>query len=607
MSKLRAAALGAAADAAVAAAAAAHAAVAAGGQAAAAAAVLAQQQCQAALRVAAAGKALPARRLWLHKGERPCPLLTRLLRRPAEARSVSALRAPSGRLVSDPQALPTVVAGFWAGVGRPWEGLDPAAAQAVLAAVSARAARCPPAAAAALGAPEVTEAAVLAALRRVPSGKAPGRDGLPSEFYRAVKEHLAPLLARVFSAIGASAQAPASFLEGVIVTLFKKGDRADPASYRPITLTNADYRLLAKILVHRLAPVLDDVIPQSQTAFLRKRLIGDNVLLLQLLPTYLQAAGRGGLVAFLDFYKAYDTAHRPFLLKVMEAVGVGPGFLHWASLLMSGTTSFAVVNGFWSPRVGIADGVRQGCPLAPLLYLFIALALLCWLESEGFGVPVRGALLAALQFADDAQVPLTGRGQVQPFLAAMDVFAAATGQRLNRPKVQLLPVGRGGAPAARPAAPTPGPTARRVVLRAALAGRGGGVAAAGGSGAGGGGQPLACGPAAARAPASAWCPRTPRSASRSRRLRRPPRTGPGCWSSPSSASAASPGSASPPLGAALPPRPTASSSSATQRSSAGSRRRRSSSAWPRRRLASSTATRRPAAGSRASRACRAAC
>jgi hypothetical protein len=60
------------------------------------------------------------------------------------------------------------------------------------------------------------------------------------------KEVLVPILAAVFTAIGTAVRAPARFTDGIISPIYKAGQRADAANYRPITLLNADYRLLAK-------------------------------------------------------------------------------------------------------------------------------------------------------------------------------------------------------------------------------------------------------------------------------------------------------------------------------------------------------------------------
>ena len=60
---------------------------------------------------------------------------------------------------------------------------------------------------------------------------------------------------------------PASMTQGVITLLYKgKGARSSLDSYRPITLLNSDYKLLAKALAIRLGPALQHVIDPTQTA-----------------------------------------------------------------------------------------------------------------------------------------------------------------------------------------------------------------------------------------------------------------------------------------------------------------------------------------------------
>jgi hypothetical protein len=151
--------------------------------------------------------------------------------------------------------------------------------------------------------------------------------------------------------------------------------------------------------------------------------------------------GRSCVLAFLDIAKAYDTLDREFLVGAMDAMGAGKGLIAWTQLLLANTASLAVVNGFKSDPVPMRAGVRQGCPLAPLLYLFAAQALLCWLQHCGVGIrlnPGDDRLTTAVQFADDTEVVLDGLHAVDGFVACMDMYSRASGQQLNLDKVELL-------------------------------------------------------------------------------------------------------------------------------------------------------------------------
>lgn len=135
------------------------------------------------------------------------------------------------------------------------------------------------------------------------------------------------------------------------------------------------------------------------------RTITSNITFLQLLPEVLKARGLAAELAFLDFRKAYDTVRRGFMLGVMQVVGAGDGLVRWVRTILTGTAAAANVNGHVSAAVEYEEGVRQGCPLAPPLYLFAAWALACWLkECPVVAVEVApGQVVHGAQFANDAR------------------------------------------------------------------------------------------------------------------------------------------------------------------------------------------------------------
>ena len=394
-------------------------------------------QAEAAQR-AVAGVERRTRHMWLRTGERPNPALTSQLRPPSTTRRIPALRRPNGTLCNDQQQLPNIMVDYWQQIGAQ-QPTHPHARACVLDALRAQGRSCPPETAAAMGEAVVTVGEVRTALQKAPPGRAPGADGLPVEIYQ--RTNCAPLLAAVFTAVGQTNRVPEGFLDGVISSFFKADDPTQPANYRPITLLGTDYRTLARVLKQRLLPVFDRLIDPVQTAFLTGRRIADSVLLLQLLPALLRAERRTCIVAFLDFYKAYDTLNRDFLYACLHEMGLGEGFITWVRRLHTGTRSAALVNGFLSHWVDIAAGVRQGCPLAPILYLAPAQALVAWLQHQQIGISLADVRLTASQFADDCSALLRRLADVPRFKAVMDVFHAASGQRLNNRKVKLLPLG----------------------------------------------------------------------------------------------------------------------------------------------------------------------
>lgn len=111
-------------------------------------------------------------------------------------------------------------------------------------------------------------------------GKSPGPDGLGAEFYKSFKDQIAPLLLRVFSEAYRLKALPPSFLCTHTILIPKCEDHVklrQVGSYRPITLTNVDYKFLMKVLAERLQSVISIIVGSHQTCGIKGRSIVTNV------------------------------------------------------------------------------------------------------------------------------------------------------------------------------------------------------------------------------------------------------------------------------------------------------------------------------------------
>ena len=70
------------------------------------------------------------------------------------------------------------------------------------------------------------------------SGKSPGTDSLPPEFFKQHVNFIIPYLELLFNAVLDTGVFPDTWNVGMIVPLYKKGDKHDPNNYRGISLLN---------------------------------------------------------------------------------------------------------------------------------------------------------------------------------------------------------------------------------------------------------------------------------------------------------------------------------------------------------------------------------
>ena len=141
------------------------------------------------------------------------------------------------------------------------------------------------------------------------------------------------------------------------------------SNWRPVTLLNVDYKILAKVIAMRIEPVLPKLIHPDQTGFIKGRFIGQNIRLLNDLMEYTDDQKIPGILLFIDFEKAFDTIEWHFIQNVLECFNFGPVIRKWVSILYRDVES-AVMNGGYSTNYfKVSRGVRQGCPLSPLLFV----------------------------------------------------------------------------------------------------------------------------------------------------------------------------------------------------------------------------------------------
>lgn len=279
--------------------------------------------------------------------------------------------------------------------------------------------------------------------------KAPGPDGFPALFYQhfwnILKDQTLAFCMNILNN-GASVKD----INHTNIALIPKIKHPEmPADFRPISLCNVVYKIIAKSLANRLKLVLNALISDSQSAFVPGRLISDNLLVGYECIEHImrKKKGENGCVALkLDMSKAYDRVEWHFLEAIMHQMGFAT---RWIDSILDciRTVSFSVLingspNGLFVPQ----RGLRQGDPLSPYLFILCAESLSSLLTNallrrsiSGCKVARQSPIISHLFFADDSLLFCKASvAECQAIQNILNVYERASGQCVNFSKSAIL-------------------------------------------------------------------------------------------------------------------------------------------------------------------------
>ena len=287
-----------------------------------------------------------------------------------------------------------------------------------------------------------SDSEIFEAVQSINAGKAPGPDGFSAKFYQAYWHIIRADVTRDIRHFFISGHLQSQQNETHIRLIPKGTGPRRVSDYRPIALCNTHYKIIAKILSHRLKPILPELISPSQSAFVAGRAIGDNVLITHETLHYLrtsEAKKHCAMAVKTDMSKAYDRMEWGFIRAVLTQLGFAPQWVSWVMSCIETVSYSFLINGTPQGAIRPSRGIRQGDPLSPYIFILCTevLSSLCdkGLENGSLsGVRVSRASPAInhLLFADDTMFFCkSNQASVNSLRIILQRYEGLSGQRIN--------------------------------------------------------------------------------------------------------------------------------------------------------------------------------
>ncbi|KAL6125591.1 hypothetical protein ACLB2K_073647 [Fragaria x ananassa] len=290
----------------------------------------------------------------------------------------------------------------------------------------------------------VSESDAHDALFRIGQLKAPGVDGFPALFFQNHWDLCAPEIVDVVKQAFSSVIIPAGLNHTLITLVPKISAPKHMHLFRPISLCCTVYKIISKIIVDRIRPMLKKWISPNQVSFVPGKQISDNIMIAQeILHKCKNAKGTKGFMAWkVDLSKAYDRLNWNFIEQVLYEVKIP---IQLVKLIMScvSTASYQIVlNGELSESFTGSKGIRQGDPLSPYLFVLCMEKLSHTIQHAiemNYWKPIQssqsGPFISHLFFADDLILfSEASTSQATIMKCCMDTFCNLSGQSVSLEK-----------------------------------------------------------------------------------------------------------------------------------------------------------------------------
>lgn len=182
------------------------------------------------------------------------------------------------------------------------------------------------------------------AMKSLANNKSPGNDGISKEFYSKFWNIIGTDLIEVFNTVYVENYLSNSQKKAIITLLYKSGEKEDVKNWRPISLLNFDFKILAKCLANRLKQCIHKIVHPDQTCGIKRGTIFENIIFAQDAIFVANKYNKALAIISVGQTKAFDRLNHGFMFKVLRRFGFGDSFINMIRTLYTDIESQICIN-----------------------------------------------------------------------------------------------------------------------------------------------------------------------------------------------------------------------------------------------------------------------
>lgn len=239
----------------------------------------------------------------------------------------------------------------------------------------------------------------------------------------------------------ANRRIPSNWKDSNTVLIYKKGDPNSPCNWRPICLQQAIYKIYAAVLAKRLATwcIKHNTISPLQKGFLPFEGCFEHSFVMQSLITDSKRRNKDLRIVWLDLKNAFGSVPHDKLFDMMSCLNIPSHFITLCKDIYSGSSSRIRTKRGYTQPIPQTIGVKQGCPLSPLLFNLAIQGMLIGLDQIDCGYKFSdGRSIKYLAYADDLCIIDSTQDGINAMMQKLEEFSTWAHLTFNHSKCASL-------------------------------------------------------------------------------------------------------------------------------------------------------------------------
>ncbi|KAF6198411.1 hypothetical protein GE061_008159 [Apolygus lucorum] len=228
---------------------------------------------------------------------------------------------------------------------------------------------------------------------------------------------------------------PDEWSSGLIIPIFKKGDKTVCQNYRGITLLNVAYKILSNILLSWLKVYSEQVLLEYQCGFRSGRSTVDQMFVLRQALDKCYELGTDVHLLFIDYRQAFDRVNRNQLGRALQSFRIPQKLTNMIMMTLQETNSKILVGNRLSRSFKVENGVRQGNAISAVLFNLALHKALATLIPRG---TIASKSCQILGYADDLAIMCRSVNRLKEVFSELEKNSREAGLHINEEKTKYM-------------------------------------------------------------------------------------------------------------------------------------------------------------------------